>query len=205
MSRSVNQTGTETLIPSEYVAGSGMTTNTSYPTSNGLSNSSSTNYAQFSAPNGSLGYCYYEIDTSAVPETATSVTVSCTVKICVSNSSGYSTATIQMYSGNTAKGFATSFYNSTSTTARTMSVGTWTRSELENARFRIEGQKNTSSNRYIRFYGATITVNWTISGTEYETTIVNNASGVTTDPSGTTYVFQNNDTTIEILRGKKDL
>jgi hypothetical protein len=67
----------------------------------------------------------------------------------------------------------------TSTSAFTVTAGTWTRAQLQNARLRlyaVRGSQNTSSTYYFNFYGATLTVNYTVSGTAYTvaaTSVVN--------------------------------
>lgn len=165
------------------------------PASNGLSDSSSTTYAQFNLVTGSGAetYIYYNFDTSNIPNGATINSVTCTAKayINTTNNSRITTRQIQLFSGNTAKGSASTISNST--TVITMTPGTWTASELINARIRIyvkRGTSNTSSAYYARMYGATLTVNYSISGTEYEivSTLATNAVD-SIDPSGQTWVL----------------
>ncbi len=174
----ITQTGSVTLVPNAYVEGSGMTATN---TDRGLNASSNTTYAQFAPPNGSLGYCYYTFDTSSIPSTATSITVSCNVKTRVSNSSGITTANIQLYSSTTAKGSAYSFPTTTSTNVTALTTGTsWTRNDLNDLKLRIEGQKSTTSNRYLRFYGADITISYTYTLTTYDVTVTNSTNATVT-------------------------
>lgn len=74
------------------------------------------------------------------------------------------TRQIQLFSGTTAKGSAHTL--STSTTAFSVTAGTWTRGDLEDARIRmyaVRGTSQTTTSIYFRFYGATLEVEY-----EYE-------------------------------------
>lgn len=153
---------TKTAYPSGLVASlaDGSITNQNNPVGK---DSSNTTYAQCYLRMGSSSdsYMTYGFDLSDIPDGATIVSVSCTAKAYISNtnSSRITTRQIQMFSGSTAKGTASTI--STSTTAITMSVGTWTLAELRNARIRIyakRGSSSTTTNYYLRFYGATLTV-----------------------------------------------
>lgn len=129
--------------------------------SNGYTNSTSTTYARFGIPkpNGEA-YVYYKFDTSAIPDGAEIVSVSCKAK---ATASGNSTTTpvkqIQMATGTTLKGTATTL--NTQTTERTLDVGEWTLAELRDIRIRPYAKTgNTSSNYNLDFYGATLTITY---------------------------------------------
>lgn len=134
---------------------------------NGYADSDNTTYAQFNLTTGSgaTTYFYYKFDLSSIPANAIIKSVTCTVKCSISstNSSYITTRQIQLYSGSTAKGDAATVPNST--TAYSITPGTWTRAELQNARIRlyaVRGTSSTTNNRYFRFYGATLTVEYEI-------------------------------------------
>ena len=78
---------------------------------------------------------------------------------------------MQMYSGTTAKGSATQWVSSAtdvSKTTYTLTVGSWTSSELANAKLYITATNNASSTvRYIYVYGATLTVSYVFDGYVY--------------------------------------
>lgn len=93
---------------------------------NGYAESSNTNYATINLTTGSgaTTYIYFTFDFSSIPAGATIDSVSCTAKayINTTNSSRITTRQIQLYSGTTAKGSASTVSNST--TAFSMTAGT---------------------------------------------------------------------------------
>lgn len=170
--------------------------NSSYPLSNAVGKSSSnTTYAQWNLKTGFYAetYVFYLFDLSEIPSNAAIDSVSCTAKgyISTTTSSRVSARTMQMYYGtSTAKGSSVTV--STSATAQTISCGTWTREELNDCRIRIyskRGISQTTTTRYQRFYGATLTVTYTVNGNTY--TITSSAStGGSITPSGTIEVSE---------------
>lgn len=130
---------------------------------NGYTSSSSTTYAEFGlVKSGGETYIYYKFDTSSIPDGAEIVSVSCTAKVLIN---GNSTTTpqkkIQMATGTTLKGTA-STANSTAT-VYTLDVGEWTLAELRDVRVRPYAKMGSStSNYYMRFYGATLTITYRI-------------------------------------------
>lgn len=147
--------------------------NSSYPTSNPIGKgSTNTTYTQINLTTGSQAetYFYYNFDLSEIPEAADIVSVSCSYKAYISttNSSYISTRSVQLYSGTTAKGSSGTF--STSITSTSLTAGTWTRAELDNARIRLyakRGSSRTTNTYYIRFYGATLTISYEDNRTLY--------------------------------------
>lgn len=200
MSRPVNIQETLTFVPalfdqsnSTYDSVSG-----SYPASNALTNSDSTTYAQFNivTGEGAETFIYYNFDTSDIPAGATINSVTCSVKayINTTNSSRITARQIQLFSGNIAKGSASTFSNYTNVI--TMTPGSWTVTELRNARIRAyvkRGTSNTTSAYTVRIYGATLSINYSISGTEYEivSTLATDAVN-SIDPAGQTWIFEGN-------------
>lgn len=157
--------------------------------SNGFNGSSNTTYTQVRLATGSrtASYVYWIFDSfSSIPESATITSVSCSCKCYINTTSSYyvTTRQAQLYSGTTAKG--TAYTISASTTAFSITAGTWTREDLQNARLRIyvvRGSRNTSSNYYFRFYGATLTVNYSYNGVGYTITSSSRARGITVSPA----------------------
>ena len=175
---------------------------------NGYTDSSSTTYATINLTTGSgaTTYIYFTFDFSNIPVGATINSVSCTAKayINTTNSSRITTRQIQLYSGTTAKGSASTISNSTS--AFTMTAGTWTRDELLNARIRlygVRGTSNTTSTYYFRFYGATFTVNYSIDGIAYTIGATSNVTGTTVEPA-TQEIIEGEDATVTIYTNNID-
>ncbi len=83
----------------------------------------------YSSGSGTTGIVSYSFDLSSVPSGATITSVSCQVKAHEENASR-SEFTLQLYSGTTAKGSATTV-SGTSNTIYTLTTGDWTRSELD--------------------------------------------------------------------------
>ena len=158
-------TETKTLYPGAYDSGASSVqsvTNATNPVGKGSTN---TTYATINLVTGyrATTTIYWPFDLSAIPSGAEIDSVSCEVKASVSSTSGVSSASVQLYSGSTSKGSSTSIL-STSTSAKTLSVGTWTRSELQNCRLCLKAQRGTSSTsttRSLLFYGADLTVTYT--------------------------------------------
>ena len=158
-------TETKTLYPGAYDSGASSVqsvTNATNPVGKGSTN---TTYATINLVTGSRATTtiYWPFDLSAIPSGAEIGSVSCKVKASVSSTSGVSSASVHLYSGSTSKGSSTSIL-STSTSAKTLSVGTWTRSELQNCRLCLKAQRvtsSTSTTRSLLFYGADLTVTYT--------------------------------------------
>lgn len=110
-------------------------------------------------------YCYFKFDTSSLPANANIVSVECKAKAYINNTTASYIATrqIRMYSGTTGKGTAQTLPSSATTF--TFSGETWSRSELNDPRVRIYAKRGTgsvNSNFFMRFYGATLTIKYTI-------------------------------------------
>jgi len=158
---------------------------------NGYDGSSSTDYASINLTRGSRAesYVYWEFTLPEVPAGATIESITCNYKARVSNSSTsyISAATIQLYSGTTAKGSSESIRTTSTSVADISSPGTWTAAEV-NAGVRLmthgtRGTSRTTSNYYIYFYGADISITYSLNGTAYEITATSNVSGVTISPA----------------------
>ncbi len=158
-------TETKTFYPGAYDSGASSVqsvTNATNPVGKGSTN---TTYATINLVTGSRATTtiYWPFDLSAIPSGAEIDSVSCKVKASVSSTIGVNSASVQLYSGSISKGSSTSIL-STSTSAETLSVGTWTRSELQNCRLCLKAKRGTSSTsikRSLLFYGADIAVTYT--------------------------------------------
>lgn len=161
--------GSITVYPSSYNSTdySYQSVNNSYPLNRPIGKgSNNTTYSQWNIKTGSRAqsWVYYNFDLSSIPENATITSVTCSAKAYISNttSSRIATRQMQMFSGTTAKGSAATVSNSA--TVQNLTVGNWTREELQNARLRIytaRGTSGSTTSYYNRFYGATLTVNYT--------------------------------------------
>lgn len=138
---------------------------------NGYADSTSTDYARVNLTRGQSAqtHVYWEFSLPDIPTNATINSIACNYKARVSSSSTnyIAQATIQLYSGTTAKGSSKSI-RTTSTEASSLSsdqIGTWTPAEI-NAGMRLRtwaqrGGSRTTSNYYIYFYGADIEIEYT--------------------------------------------
>ena len=138
---------------------------------NGYADSTSTDYARVNLTRGQSAqtHVYWQFSLPTIPTDATIDSITCNYKARVSSSSTHyiAQATIQLYSGTTAKGSSKSI-RTTSTDASSLSsdqIGTWTPAEI-NAGMRLRtwaqrGGSRTSSNYYIYFYGADIEIEYT--------------------------------------------
>lgn len=133
---------------------------------NAYADSDNTTYCSVRAKNGNYAetWVFFQFDLSAIPAGATILEVACKVKASyTANSTIMPTHEVQMFSGTNPKGSPTTL--GTSASEKTLDVGNWTRAELEDARVRIYLQRSTtqpSTAYYGRFYGATLTIKYTI-------------------------------------------
>lgn len=146
---------------------------------NAYTDSDSDTYATLEINGGrTTGTCYLDIPVT-LPTGATLQSVSATVALQFSrnNSSSGFTSSVQMYAGSTAKGSATTWVSSATDVARTeynLSVGSWTTSELSNARLYLTATNNASStHRFVYIYGVSLSVTYTVSGKIYTYTLTN--------------------------------
>ena len=151
----------------------------------GYTNSSSTTYARFGIPKPyGEAYVYYKFDTSSIPDGAEIVSVECKAKAAASgNSTTTPTKLIQMATGTTLKGTATTI--TSTATERTLDVGEWTLAEIRDIRIRVYAKTgNTTSNYNLDFYGATLTITYTVGPAKHivgsnETVVTYNDTAIT--------------------------
>lgn len=149
---------------------------------NGYTGSDSNTYSQINLTTGSgaITEFYYTFDLSIIPDNTIIQSVECTVaaKISSTSTSFINTSSMRLYSGSTAKGSEDTTIGRTGSVVSLNTNDTWTREELNDCRIRLyakRGTSNTSTIRYIRFYGATLTVTYS------ESTIVPIVGNVTID------------------------
>lgn len=176
-------TTTKTVNISSYYIGStydSANIDSSYPISNGYAGSDSTTYAKIPLTQGrdaETSFIYSFASLSSIPSNATINSVTCSAKLGISTTgSKYITArTVQLCtgpSGSTLMGSASTVGSGSS--VYTLTTGTWTRSQLTSAKLRLyatRGTSGTSSVYYFAFYGATLTVNYTFEGYNYDVII----------------------------------
>ena len=165
--------GTTTYIPydNEYTGFTISNIDNSY------SDISGSTYADCSVAGRTTGNLYLDLGPINLPSGASITSVSCQASLQVSRngSSSSMTASCQMYSGSNAKGSSYSIVSSATDVSRTtytLTVGSWTASELQNARFYLTMYNGASSTvRHIYVYGVSFTVTYTVSGVIYTYTI----------------------------------
>lgn len=169
---------------------------------NAFADSSSTTYATINLTRGSNAetIIYYNFSFS-IPTEATINSITATAKCYINqtSSSYINSRQIRLYSGSTAMGTANTVTNNT--TELSISAGTWTASQINNAKIRLYAKRatrNTNTNYYFRFYGATLTVNYTYNETIYEVTSQSDVAGVSMSPSSAD-ITAGNGRTFEIL------
>lgn len=197
MSRPIDIQETLTFNPTGYMGASNMgTSSSSYPPSNGYADHTSTTYAQLTPSSTSaVGYVYYTFSISGIPSGATITSVSCQAKVRINNTSRVTNTGAQLYANTTAKGSSQTFSTTSTSNVVTINGGTsWTSTELSNIRLRLAGQKGSSNNTgYIYFYGATLSISYSLSGMEYDITATlatDNMESI--DPEGLTTVMGGN-------------
>lgn len=186
---------TATFVPSSLD-----TTNSDYPgtyySTNVLENaftdaSSSTRWAPYTNTGSRAATTIYlNFDCSSIPAAATINSVTCSVKCGTQGTNYFSTRTVQMATGTTVKGSATTMSGSNSSPqTHSLTVGTWTASEIRNAKLKfyvVRGTSNTSTDATFSIYGATLTVDYTINLPTYTVSASSNVTGVTVSPSSQT-------------------
>ena len=137
-------------------------------------------YASFQLAGGSTGTVYLDLTDISIPSGSTIQNVSCSVTLQYNrnNSSSGFTSSVQMYANTTAKGSSQSWVTAGGTdvakTTLNLSVGSWTASQINNARFYLTATNNASSTRrYVYIYGVSFSVTYEIDGVIYVYTVNN--------------------------------
>ena len=185
MSRPISIQDSLVVNPSGNTGSTNLTTSN---ITNAYTDASSTTNATLTVNTSSTGYIYFTFDTSAIPAAATINSVTGTVKVRVSSTQRVTNTVCQLYANTTAKG--TSYTFASTSTTNTVSItngGSWTRNEISNLRLRIGGTGSSSTqSRAIYFYGANITINYSVNTTEYTIVASSNTPDATASPGSQT-------------------
>jgi len=148
-------------------------------TSDGLAPSTSTSRicAFVSQTDYAEAKLIYNFDCSSIPQNATITSVTCVAAAaCYSNGQYFDTKTLQLYNGNTAKGSAVTITgNGNTPEEHNINGGQWTRNELNDIKIVVYIKRGSDTTQAsFSFWGATLTVNYTIpSEPYYEYTLTN--------------------------------
>lgn len=141
------------------------------PVGKGSSNSS--NYAAMLLTHGKVAETKvrWPFDCSGIPAGATIDSVSCNVAASITRTDKnyVGSRTLQLCSGTTAKGSATTIVG-TSRSVHTLNCGSWTRDELQKANLYIYAKRaknNYTDDTTIYFYGADLTVAYTVNNEKF--------------------------------------
>ena len=140
----------------------------------------------YAKPEGETAWINYEFDFSSIPTSATINSVSVKVYGARENSSINTThvARFQCYSGSTAKGTIQDFTSTSNSLVTVTDPGTWTATELHDARLRFEVGYYGG-----RMLGITWTVTYTVSGYTYTITNISTDHTITVTNSSTTTIY----------------
>lgn len=175
---------TDTFIPSSYDSANSQvaSTDTSNTPANGLTNADSTTRAAFTSNTTAYSTTkfYYNFDCSSIPRNATITSVSCSFKATCS-SNYFDTRVGQLCTGTTKKGSGTTItntsVNNTVYVQQIADTGTWTREELDNIKILIEAVRGSSTSAFtLSFYGATLSVTYTVPAEDYYVYTLSNVS-----------------------------
>lgn len=202
-----------TFIPSSYDQANSNhagTDSTNKP-SNGLTAATSETRAAFTSNTtaNSTTSIYYNFDCSSIPQNVTINSVACDFKATCS-SNYFNTRVGQLCTGTKKKGSGTTITNTSinnTVNVQTISnTGSWTRAELNNIKILIEAVRGTSTNAFtISFYGATLTVDYTVNGEIYDVTSVLSTNAVDSiNPAGLTEVIEGDNYQLEIHAASLD-
>lgn len=186
MARVINTTSTVTLYPTSYTGNRGVTFSGNYPVTNGYNHGagSASQVRYWPSTRSTTGYFYYTFDDPEIPNNATITAVTIRATGRLSSTSSNNAMTALAYAGTTSKGSATSF-TTTSSSTKTLNAGSWTAAQLSDIRLRLSTYHTSStvSGRYARFYGADVTINYSISTTAYTIAASSNVSNATISPA----------------------
>lgn len=183
MSRPINIQSAITVNVSSYSGYTGSISSVAGANSGTTSSANTSQYATITpSSTSSSGYAIYRFDTSEIPSNATINSVYCAARGRASGSNRVRTS-FQLFAKNTAKGSPV-FFTSNTSTAYTLTTGTWNYNEIQDVRLRV-GAIRTSTNNTgsMRFYGATLTVNYSIIGTLYEVSAKSETFIATIEPT----------------------
>lgn len=169
------QTLTASAKLGSYVSGTSVTASgQNNPVGCDSTNTSTSYRAQFTLTRNTSPVVIYNIpvDNSGIPAGATITSVTAKVRCYVSNTTRVTAATVNLYSGSTAKGSAQDFRTTTSSNVETITGSNITLSDLANLRLQFNmTRNNTNTATYMYLFGADVTVTYkTVDQTYYRCT-----------------------------------
>ena len=188
-----------TFYPSSHLAG--VTSYTTNPTNAYHSSSNTSSYAQLRSSSNTQYTTSYYFDLSSIPNNARNITIACSIRGKVQGTGDSYTGKAQLRCDKTLRGTSVTV-TSTDTDGAIYQLndsGSWTRSELDDLNLFLSHPIG-GSNRYFYFYGADLTVTYSVPGTSgtiigYKYTISNISSDhtiiISSGPSQTIYVKVN--------------
>ncbi len=156
-------------------------TSSSYPPSNGCSDSASTTYANFTSSKQQERHYYYNFNITGISDFAEISSVSCIIRARVGGTNANYIGYAQLCVGTNGKGTETTISATSIDEPISLSPGNvWDLSDFNNLNIKICPNR-TANNRYVRFYGANLTIDYSI--TYYAITTSSSAQGVTISSS----------------------
>lgn len=179
-----------------------------YPPENGFGDGTGT-YAGFHLTRGSgaVTTVWYGFNCDDIPDNATITGVSLSERASMSTSTTnyVSQATLQLYSGTTAKGSATSILKTTAQYFTVDGGSNWTVAEIKNCRLRgyaKRGTKQQNTQHTMRLFGGTLTVNYTLNGMIY--TITTTTDSEETIAPSTQEVYEGRNCSVSVTTDSLD-
>lgn len=128
---------------------------------NGCSDSGSTTYANFVSKTNEGERNYYYNFSINISSFATITNVSCYIRARTAGTGDRYMGYTQLCHGTTNKGLETQINTSDTGTSISLNTGSWDISEINDVKIRITPNR-IGNNRYVRFYGANLIINYTI-------------------------------------------
>lgn len=176
MSRIVEHNEMFTGIPASYDTVNSTVDGTSYvERAYKSAEDTSSQYATFTPSENGTYYAYYLFQEYVFPLNSTINNINCVVKARDYSQGGRGHGSVSLCNGTNEKGTPTTLTQTV--TSHTLNVGSWTASELNNVKLRLNLNR-LKSGHYIRFYGATLTVDYTWYETFYSISTSSNVQGV---------------------------
>jgi len=153
---------TASFVPSGYTNLTNYQVASGYPITNGYSGTDDKSYARLQLTANTSGHVDYTIDTSSIPRWAVIRSITCKVRVAIS--SRMADATVQLYSGTTAKGSASAITSTSTSNIEQLVPGSWTRAELSDMRIHVASRGASGggsiNQRSLYFYGADISITY---------------------------------------------
>ena len=179
--------GSLTVYPGAYIQREsyiGSISNVAGPVGKGTSNNSG---AVIRAVRSEDSYIWWPFDLSSIPEEAVIGSVYCSAAAMRPQNSA--TGSVQLASGTTLKGSSVALTGvNTKAILEIANTGMWTRDELLSCRLKLSiySSSSTGSNRDFTFYGADLTVSYTVNNEKFMLRLTPSADDESILPSGYT-------------------